>query len=114
MIARINRFHGHGGVKKVYRLGSPTRSAMFSIHVLSNNKIKTSKATVVVSKKVHKSAVKRNRIRRRIYEIIRLSFSDFKKPSEIIITVYSPEVSDIPHDELDKNVKSILKKSHTI
>lgn len=114
MLAKKNRFHGHGGVKRAYRLGTPARSAMFSMHVHRDSRIKSSKVAVVVSKKVHKSAVKRNRIRRRIYEVIRPNVSSFKQPTEIVVTAYTPEIADTPHDDLTNSILTMLKKSKVL
>jgi ribonuclease P protein component len=111
MLGRANRFHGHGSVRRVYRLGKPMRTGLFSLHVLKNEKVRSSKVAVVVSRKIHKSAVKRNRIRRRIYEIVRPRLSDFKTPAELIITVYKPEVAELPATELQQAVDELLDKA---
>ena len=111
MLIRSNRFHGHGGVRRVYRLGRPTRNGLASLHVLKDERVKRSKAAVVVSRKVDKSAVKRNRVRRRIYEIIRARLPEFKEPAEIIVTVYSIEAATMPADELQKSLNQLFKKA---
>ena len=51
----------------------------------STNKV--SKFTVVISKKVEKAAVKRNKIKRRIREIIKNELYPFKKPLFMVIHV---------------------------
>lgn len=111
MLTRLNRFHGHGGVRRVYRHGRPTRSNMFSLHALAGDKVKNSKVAVVVSRKVHKSAVKRNRIRRRIYELVRPRLTELKQPTEIVITVYQAEVAEMPAGELESAVDLLFKKA---
>ena len=111
MLARLNRFHGHGSVRRVYRLGRPTRTELFSLHALKGEKVRASKAAIVVSRKVHKSAVKRNRIRRRIYEIVRLRLPKFAVPTEIVITVYRPDITDMPAKELETAVDELLKRA---
>lgn len=111
MLARSNRFHGHGGVRRVYKQGRPTRTALFSLHVLQGERVGKSKVAVVVSRKIHKSAVKRNRIRRRIYELIRLRLPDFKAPAELVVTVYKAEVAEMPAADLEKSVDQLLKRA---
>lgn len=81
------------------------------MHVLRDDRVKKSKAAVVVSRKVHKSAVKRNLIRRRIYEIVRDLIPEFKSPSEIVITVYQAEVADLPHKELQRAIKNLFSRA---
>lgn len=68
----------------------------------------------MVSRKVHKSAVKRNRIRRRIYELVRHQLPNIKSPVEIVITVYKPELAELPAAEVERAVNDLLKKSRLI
>lgn len=111
MLARKNRFHGHSGVRRVYRQGKPTRTAFFSLHALRNDRVKQTRVAIVVSRKVHKSAVKRNRIRRRIYELVRAQLPTINTPTEIVITVYKPELAEIPADQMSDAVTELLKKA---
>lgn len=111
MLTRSNRFHGHGSVRRVYRLGRPVRNSLASLHVLQDERIKRSRAAVVVSRKVDKSAVRRNRIRRRIYEIIRPRLPEFKRPTEVVITVYSNELATMAASDLEKLVNELFKKA---
>lgn len=111
MLSRINRFHGHNGVRRVYRLGRPVRTNMATLHVLQNEKVRRTKVAIVVSRKVHKSAVKRNRIRRRLYELMRSQLPTVHTPTEFVVTVYSPELADMPFDQLEELVTQLLQKS---
>lgn len=111
MLTRKNRFHGHGSVRRAYRMGRAHRTSLFSLHTLSGEKVRTSRAAVVVSRKVHKSAVKRNRIRRRIYEYIRLRMPDLKQPTEMVFTVYQADVADLPPEQLSAALDELFKKA---
>lgn len=111
MLGRSNRFHGHGGVRRVYRLGRPARTGAATMHVLRNDKVKRTKAAVVVSRKVDKSAVRRNRIRRRIYELVRAHLSSITTPTEIVITVYSPDLATMPAGDLAALVDNLFAKA---
>ena len=66
MLARQYRFSGQGGIRYVYRKGATVRRPHFTLRTVPVDPSKTQVA-VVVSKKVAKLAVTRNRIRRRIY-----------------------------------------------
>ena len=111
MLARLFRFHGHNSVRRSYRQGSSVRGRIGSLHVYSDARHPHFRVAVVVSKKVHKSAVVRNRIRRRIYEIIRLSQKDLTKPSELVFTIYQVEAATMPHQQLVKEVQELLKRA---
>lgn len=111
MLSRLNRFHGHGSVRRTYRLGKPTRSGLFSLHALRNDKVRTSRAAVVVSRKISKSAVKRNRIRRRIYDLLRPRLAEFKAPTEVVITVYQAEVGELSAPELKAALDELFERA---
>ena len=74
MLNKKYRFHSRGGVRYVYQKGKTIRSPKMSLVFLDNERGFT-RVAVVVSKKIEKSAVKRNQIRRRIYEALRLNSS---------------------------------------
>jgi len=114
MLARTNRFHGHQSVRRIYRQGSAVRGGLMSLHVYQDERNPKTKAAVVVSRKVDKSAVTRNRIRRRVYEQVRLQQADFKKPAEMIFTVYKPELATIPAEDLAREVKDLLTRAHLL
>jgi ribonuclease P protein component len=71
MIARKHRFHSYGSLNSVYRQGQTARNPQLSLRYATRDPRKPYRVAVVVSRKVHKSAVVRNRIRRRIFEIVR-------------------------------------------
>lgn len=111
MLARIYRFHGHGSVRRAYRTGRPVRGALMSLHIGEDERAKRPRVAVVVSKKIHKSAVIRNRIRRRIYEQLRLRMDTWKRPYQIVVTVYQEEIAHIPVQELSSAIDSLLKRA---
>ncbi len=73
---------------------------MITIKYVQNPHRTHSRFSVVVSKKVHKSAVGRNRIRRRLYEVIRQEIPKIKSPHDVAVMVFSSEVMTMPYDEL--------------
>ena len=86
MITRQNRFHGHNSLRHVYQKGRTVKSAAVSVKYVRNDRRDRYRAAVVVSRKVHKSAVVRNRLRRQLYETIRLS--GVHEPYDIVVTVF--------------------------
>lgn len=110
MLSKKYRFHSRGGVKYTYRKGKTIRNPKISLVYAPNIRGKQ-RFGVVVSKKVLKTAVGRNRIRRRIYEAIRLELPHFKVSQDSLFVVYSREVKDLPFDELRNMVRSLLKES---
>lgn len=66
---------------------------------------------VVVSKKVMKTAVGRNRIRRRVYEILRKNFELVPKGRDYIFVIFSKEVMEMPNVELEKLLGELVEES---
>lgn len=106
MLAFKNRFHGHGSLRYVYKNGRIVRGRLMSIKYSTNPRRKTPRVAVVVSKKVLKSAVGRNRIRRRVYEIIREEIPKLYADRDIVVLVSSAEIRSLPHDELTSILSS--------
>ena len=111
MISAKYRFHGYGSLNYLHRNGKTVRGKMMSVRFTPNTKRQNPRFAVVVSKKVYKSAVKRNRIRRRIYEIIRNYIGEKPPVIDIAIMVYAPEVLNLPHDELKTQIEFLLKEA---
>ena len=110
MISRNNRFHGYGSLRYVYRNGKTVRGPLCALKFVANQKRDTYRLSVVVSKKVSKSAVVRNRIRRRVYEAFRLQAEGIGS-FDIVITIFNEEIGVIPHEELMRLVRAQLKQA---
>jgi len=110
MLAARFRFHGHGSLKFLHKNASVARSRYFTIKVVTNPHRKNSRFAVIVSKKVHKAAVGRNRIRRRVYEIIRDAQPHFDSTIDLAIIVTSGEALAAPFDDLQHTLTSQLKE----
>ncbi len=114
MITRANRFHGHGSLKHLYANGKTVRAAGLSLRYNTNPKRDKYRAAVVVSKKVSKSAVTRNRIRRRIYENVRILSTNFTGVYDIALLVYDERYADLPAEKLMAEVQSLCKKANIL
>lgn len=110
MISQKFRFHGHNSLKYVFQHGQSERNRHIAIKWTENKRRRHPRLAVVISKKVFKSAVKRNRIRRRIYEIARPLLTD-APAIDAVISVYSGEVLNMPHDELMIEILPLLKSA---
>lgn len=110
MLNKKYRFHSRGGVRYVYQKGKTIRKPKLSLVFVENNKGFT-RVAVVVSKKVEKRAVIRNRIRRRIYEAIRVNFDDLPKKQDYIFVVYSKDFIKMPFCELEKILGELVAEA---
>lgn len=113
MISKKYRFHGHGSLRYVYQNGKTVRSSLMSLKFVANSHRPNYRLAVVVSKKVNKSAVARNRIRRRLYEAVRRQQENIG-PYDMVITVFGELVATIPADGIEKSVAVLLKNAKII
>lgn len=111
MLSAFHRFHGHGSLRYVYKNGKALRSHLVTIKYTANPHRKHSRFAVVVSKKVHKSAVGRNRIRRRVYEVVRGELPYLHSPHDVVIMVFSSELIALPSDELVSMLRHLFKQA---
>lgn len=111
MLSFQYRFHGHGSLRYVYKNGHAIRTHLLTLKYTHNPHRKRSRFSVVVSKKVHKSAVGRNRIRRRLYEIIREQLPLMKNPSDVALIVLSDEVRHMPVEDLRQTVSQLFNQA---
>lgn len=110
MLAFQYRFHGHGSLRYVYKNGRTERSRLMSVKVTSNKGRKKPRFAVVISKKVHKSAVGRNRARRRVYEIIRHELPNITGVYDVVVIVSSAEIITAPHKEVRDQLISLFQQ----
>ena len=111
MLAYKNRFHGYGSLRYVYSNGSSVRTQKITVKFAKNPHRKDSRFAVVVSKKVLKSAVGRNRIRRRVYEIIRHELPKIDGTFDVAVMIFHKSVKDISHEELKENIVNTFKEA---
>ncbi len=113
MISKRFRFHSRGGVRYTYQNGKTIRGSKISL-VFADNSRNKQRYAVVVSKKILKSAVGRNRIRRRTYEAIRYELSNINKPVDCIFIIYSKDIISIDFKELCGIIHNLLKEANII
>ena len=111
MLSISHRFHGHGSLRYVYKNGQAIRTRLITIKYITNPRRKHSRFAIVVSKKVHKSAVGRNRMRRRLYEIVRRELPNFTAVHDVAIMIFSSEVINAPADELNDIMKQLFDQA---
>lgn len=111
MLQRTHRFHGYNSLNFVYRHGATVRGPDMSVRSIVNNKRQTYRVAVVVGKKTHKSAVVRNRIRRRVFECVRTLAPLISDPIDIVVTIHTENVASLPHSELEKEVKQLFEQA---
>lgn len=115
MLARQHRFFGFGSVRPVLKSGVSARQGLFTVRMLRRHcspspEPCSSRAAVVVSRKTAKSAVLRNRIRRRCYAGLEAqgdSFAD--RPVDLAIIVHDARLAEWSSAELSRELTKTLQ-----
>lgn len=113
MLSFKHRFHGHNSLRYVYKNGTAIRTRFVTLKFTKNVHRKHSRVAIVISKKVLKSAVGRNRVRRRLYEAVRHRLQSITEPTDIVLLVFSSEVATMPAEELDTLVDQLFESVDT-
>ena len=108
MIARTHRFHGYNALRFVYKQGRTVKLPMCSLRYIENPKRDNYRLAIVVSKKQSKSAVVRNRIRRRLYEAGR-ELLPADRSVDMVITVFSNEMREMSRKDINNIFSQILQ-----
>ena len=111
MISSLFRFHGHNSLRYVYSNGKAVRSQLFTIKYVTNSHRRHPRFSVVVSKKVIKSAVGRNRIRRRLYEYLRANMEKLTGVYDSVIICTSAELRTLPYKEISEQLDQLFTKA---
>lgn len=110
MIATAHRFHGYGSLRYVYQNGKTIRSPLMALKFTPNSRRPSYRLAVVVSKKVNKSAVARNRIRRRLYEAVR-AYESRLGAYDMVLTVFDAKIEHLEAAELSRQVQDQLHQA---
>jgi len=112
MISNRHRFHGYGSLKFLYHKGETYRSRSVSLRIVENPRRPEGRCAVIVTKKVQKAAPRRNRIRRRVYEIVRTNWDHITPGYDMMVNVYDPQAGVMPYAELEQTIIGVLKQAH--
>ena len=112
MISTLFRFHGHNSLRYVYGNGKAVRSQLFTIKYIANSHRKHPRFSVVISKKVIKSAVGRNRVRRRLYEYLRINIPNLSGVYDIVVICTSAELRTLPYAQISEQLDQLFSKAN--
>ena len=77
---------------------------------ITDNLYGPNRVGVIVSKRIHKRAVVRNRIRRVVYEIVQKQIKELNGRHDILCLVKDKKIIDTPFVELQKEISENLNK----
>ena len=112
MLAKTYRLAKRSDFDHLFKCGKKINFPIFTIRYLDNG-LNKSRFAVVVSNKISKKATERNKIKRRVREIIRTNLSNFRQHSDLLISVLPP-IKSLDYSELREKTINILQKYQII
>jgi ribonuclease P protein component len=112
MLAKKFHLSRKDNIKEIVTKGTELRSPYFIIKMCPAAQEPT-KFAIVVSAKISKKAVERNKLRRQIYEIIRLNLNEFSPsdPRKIVILTRTRTLN-MTYKTLETELKKLLTNSN--
>lgn len=110
MLPRVNRLNKQKDFDHIFERGKTKQDGFLVIRFLPNHQ-KFSRFGLIVSARVAKKAVARNRLRRQLSEVLRLNLSNIKQGFDIVL-VAKIKALDIQYRELEETLLDLLKKSN--
>ncbi|MFH0831054.1 MAG: ribonuclease P protein component [Parcubacteria group bacterium] len=89
MLKRSERLARARDIEAVQRSGQTKRNAFFVVRYLIRPRSKLSRATVIVSKRVSKQAVVRNRLKRQVRALLSSPLRSQRVPMDVTVTIRS-------------------------
>lgn len=108
MLARPRRLRRKADFITIYRHGQTANAPSLTLRTLPNRRA-VNRAAVVVSTKVAKKAVVRNRIRRRVFGLLADRWSKLKPGFDLVIVIHA-DISRQPKSELALTLDSCLRR----
>jgi len=110
MIASVYRLRGDNSFKEVLDKGSLVQAESFGIAFVKREDTDVPRFGFVVSTKVSKEAVQRNRIKRALSEAVRFMTADIKKGYDVVFLA-KQKAAQTPTDRLMNEVREAIKKA---
>ncbi|MFC1613323.1 ribonuclease P protein component [Patescibacteria group bacterium] len=112
MLPKNNRLTKTKDFDNVYKKGRNFFTKILGIKYIKNE-LDMTRIGLVISQKISKKAVVRNKTKRRLREILRLRLSNIHKGYDIIILTRKG-IEDCDYAEIEKNIEYALNKTHLI
>lgn len=112
MLPRLYKLKKENDIKNVFKKGKFYQTDFLKLKIVKND-LNFSRFALIVSLKVSKKAVVRNKIKRRLEETIRLKLNQIKTGFDIIILI-NPEIVEKNYLIIQEVLINLFKKSELI
>ena len=109
MLPKINRLRKTKEIKRVFKEGGGHREGFLFLRLVKNN-LQISRFGFVVSQGVAKKSTLRNKIKRRLRELVRTRLPRIKTGFDVVI-IAQPGSGTKNFQDTEKNVENLFKKA---
>lgn len=112
MLPKTHRLRLKKDFDRIFKQGKFVSRKFFTAGFTANN-LPISRVAAVVSKKVSKSAVIRNSVKRKATEVLRLNLEKIKTGFDIVFLA-KPEIKEKNYQEIESAIIDILKTAKLV
>ena len=112
MLPKENRLKKKKDFERVFKEGRGFQEDFFFLKIVKNN-LKISRFGIIVSQKVAKKAVVRNKLKRRLREILRKNLPIIKKGIDGVL-IAQPGLEEKSFGELEEMIINIFQKANCL
>ena len=109
MLAKINRLRKTEQIQGVFKKGRFCQNDFFVLRAVAKNS-GSLRVAFIVSNKIDKRATARNKIRRRMREIIRAAFLEIKKEFDLVI-VSKKSAASLSYQKMKEELLGLLERA---
>ena len=111
MLAKTNRLRKEKDFEKLFKKGKSFKNGFLILKIVQNN-LKESRFGFIVSQKVSKKAILRNKIKRRLRDIIRQNIGKIRKGIDVAL-IALPGLEKKNFSETKETLNTLLKNITT-
>ena len=108
MLPKENRLKKKKDFEKLFKEGK-SFSEKFLVLKINKNNLNNNRFGFIVSKKISKKAVTRNKIKRQLREIVRKEINNYQKGFDVAV-IALPDIESKNFEEISQALECILKK----
>jgi len=112
VLQKLYRLQKNEDIKKLSKKGRRFKEDFLILKTISNN-LNHTRFGFIVSRKLSKRATLRNKIRRKLRELVRLRLKEIKKGIDVIV-IASPGLETKDFWEIDESINKLFKKAGLI
>jgi len=109
MLPKINRLKREKDIEKVFKRGKGVKEGFLVLKVVKNN-FRKPRVAFVVSQKISKKATLRNKIRRKLSELVRLKIKRVKKGVDLVLIAASG-LEEKDFWEINETIDKLFRKA---